>query len=526
MNVLIYFLDEQRADVLGCYGHPFVRTPAMDMIAASGMRFDAAYSNCPLCMPARMSFFTGRYPSEHGVLFNGNVQEVQHGYDGDPALLAFGAMLRDAGFDRIVNVGKHHTGFSPEISGFTEHIPAPDGRGAKPPKAPEGAAPDAHVVKIPGIPPNTILGGTYPGDGSDSHPAVAADRAIEALGELAGSDRPWLLRVSINAPHTPVMPPAPYDKMYESENAFWEPDSAEVERRTPMLGRMNALRGFSDISLEDQRWARTCYHGLTSFVDAQIGRIEEEVARLGLAEDLLTIVISDHGSSIGDHGQQVKGPFDTDDIARIPLIVRGPGVLTGTYGPMVQMIDVLPTLASLVGRGRWKEEADATVAGDDLGVSVDSKPAPAAAASQTATPGAASAPSRRRGAAHAAGGNSRPDVVMGGALRGDSGLYSGRSLADVLAGHAEPTHDAVFSEGEFPLIHPGQRRSVRTERWLYTRYPEIYEQELFDLVADPKQTANVAGENSAVVAELGERIEAWRRVRGARVPISFGAREG
>ena len=476
MNVLIYFLDEQRADVLGCYGHPFVRTPAMDMIAASGMRFDAAYSNCPLCMPARMSFFTGRYPSEHGVLFNGNVQEVQHGFDGDPALLAFGAMLRDAGFDRIVNVGKHHTGFSPEISGFTEHIPAPDGRGAKPPKAPEGTAPDAHVVKIPGIPPNTILGGTYPGDGSDSHPAVAADRAIEALGDLSGSDRPWLLRVSINAPHTPVMPPAPYDKMYESENAFWEPDSAEVERRTPMLGRMNALRGFSDISLEDQRWARTCYHGLTSFVDAQIGRIEEEVARLGLAEDLLTIVISDHGSSIGDHGQQVKGPFDTDDIARIPLIVRGPGVLTGTYGPMVQMIDVLPTLASLVGRGRWKEEADATIAGD--------------------------------------------------ALHSGSGLYSGRSLADVLAGHAEPAHDAVFSEGEFPLIHPGQRRSVRTERWLYTRYPGIDEQELFDLVADPSQTVNVAGENSAVVAELGERIEAWRRVRGARVPISFGAREG
>lgn len=464
MNVLIYFLDELRADVFGCYGHPFVRTPAMDAIAASGMRFDAAYSNCPLCMPARMSFFTGRYPSEHGVLFNGDVKEIQHGYDGEPELFAFGAMLRDAGFRRIVNVGKHHTGFTPEISGFTENVPAPDGRGAKPPKAPEGAAPDAHVVKIPGIPPNTILGGTYPGDGSDSHPAVAADRAIEVLGELAGSEEPWLLRVSMNSPHTPVMPPAPYDTMYEQDNASWEPDRAETERRTPMLGRMNDLRGFSDISIADQRWARTCYHGLTTFVDVQIGRIQQEVERLGLDDDLLTIVISDHGASIGDHGQQVKGPFDTDDIARIPLIASGPGVRAGTYRHMVQMIDVLPTLGSLVGSGKWKDEA------------------------------------------------------------GSSGPYSGRSLADVLSGRTGPVHGAVFSEGEFPNIHAGQRQTVRTEQWLYTRYPEIEEEELFDLQTDPNQTANVAASNRDVVAELAARIDEWQRQHGARVPISL-ARE-
>ena len=478
MNVLIYFLDELRADVLGCYGHPFVRTPAMDAIASSGMRFDAAYSNCPLCMPARMSFFTGRYPSEHGVLFNGNVKEVQHGYDGDPALFAFGAMLRDAGFRRVINVGKHHTGFTPEISGFTEHVPAPDGRGAKPPKEPEGTAGDAHVVKIPGVPPNTILGGTYPGDGSDSHPAIAADRAIEVLETLAGEEDPWLLRVSINAPHTPVMPPAPYDTMYQEQNASWEPDPGEVERRTPMLGRMNKLRGFSDISLADQRWARTCYHGLTTFVDAQIGRIQSQVERLGLGDDLLTIVISDHGASIGDHGQQVKGPFDTDDIARIPLVIRGPGVQSGTYAPIVQIIDALPTLGSLIGRGRWKEEADATCDGASTG---------------------------------------------GGAATSEAPLYSGRSLADVLGGRREPVHDAVFSEGEFPNIHPGQRQSVRTEEWLYTRYPELDEEELFDLQTDPEQTTNVAVSNPEVVAELNTAIDAWKREHGERVAISVGA---
>jgi arylsulfatase A-like enzyme len=310
----------------------------------------------------------------------------------------------------------------------------------------------------------------------------------------------------MNSPHTPVMPPAPYDTMYEQDNASWEPDPAEVERRTPMLGRMNDLRGFSDISIDDQRWARTCYHGLTTFVDEQIGRIEQEVERLGLGDDLLTIVISDHGSSIGDHGQQVKGPFDTDDIARIPLIVRGRGVRTGTYTPMVQMIDVLPTLGSLIGRGRWKEQADATLEGAHTGQ------ADASATATGASTGHADA---------SATGASTAGEPTGGSASVLNRLYSGRSLADVLASRAEPVHAAVFSEGEFRPIHAGQRRSVRTQRWLYTRYPEIDEDELFDLRADPNQTTNVAAANPGVVAELNERIDAWKREHGERVPISF-----
>jgi len=74
-NILIYFVDELRADALGCYGHPFVQTPTLDRMARDGVRFTRAYSNCPLCIPARNCFFTGLYPTQTGVTFNAIPEE-------------------------------------------------------------------------------------------------------------------------------------------------------------------------------------------------------------------------------------------------------------------------------------------------------------------------------------------------------------------------------------------------------------------------------------------------------------------
>ena len=442
-NVLIYFIDELRADALGCYGHPFVQTPAIDRIAADGVRFDHAISNCPLCMPARNCFFTGQYPSTHGVVFN----ELPADVDADrPPAYQFGPILRAAGYRHVINVGKHHTGLTPELSGFTEHTPVKDQLGAGPPKPPRGIDPHNNdLVVSPGAAPNVILAGTYPTDGTESEAYQMADRTIERLDGLVDADEPWLLRVSMAPPHTPVLPPEPWASMYKRDLADWQPDAGELDRRTPLLRRWHEFRGWDRLGLDELRWVRAAYFAMTSYMDAQLGRIEQALADRGLTDNLLTIFIADHGSSIGDHGCQVKGPFDTDDIARIPLIVRQPGrIAPGAYGGLAQMIDLMPTLAE------W------------LGVPVPS-------------------------------------------------TLQGRSLRPALTGDPAPIHHALFAEGTFPPAHEGVRESIRTDRYLFTRYPALEEHELFDLTEDPAQTRNLAAESPGVGRDLAEQLDHWRR---------------
>jgi len=455
-NVLVYFIDELRADVLGCYGHPFVETPAIDRIAAEGMQFDWAITNCPLCMPARNSFFTGLYPSEHGILCNSRPEDLVARYAESPPRYAFGQLLREAGYDRIINIGKHHTGFDPAISGFTEDHATPDRRGANPGRPPEGIdRGEAHIVKIPGHAPNTIIAGTYPGDGRDTHAHVTVDQALALLAEMGES--PWVLRISIDSPHTPVMPPEPYASIYVDAVEGWSWDPEELDMRTGLLRRWHVLRGFGDISLEDQRWARACYFGLTSYLDAQIDRLESELARRGLNENLITIFIADHGASIGDHGLQVKGPFDTDDIAHVPLLIRYPGhVPAGHYAGLVQTIDVVPTLVELLGVA-------------PVGVPVS--------------------------------GSSLAPVLAGTAA----------SLHDAVISVGTFPHSDILE---------GVRESVRTPAYLYTRYPAIEEYELFDLEEDPGETRNIHAQQPTVAAHLDEVLDTWRAVHGGKVDLT------
>jgi arylsulfatase A-like enzyme len=440
-NILIYFIDELNADSLGCYGHPFVRTPHMDRIAGEGMQFTRAISNCPLCMPARNSFHTGLYPSGHGILFN--VNSVYADERRKPCI--FGEMLRQAGYGRIVNVGKHHTGYPADNSGYTENYPIRDGRGAKIAQLPRGGdmARDEAVI-APGTDPQVLLGGDYCGEASETEPYRVADRAIELLDGLAAeNDRPWLLRASFIAPHTPVLAPKPYAQMYVDEVSEWEPRH-DPDRRAGLMRRWNEMRGFDRLTTRQLRKIRTSYYGLVSLVDDQIGRIEAELKRHGLDDNLLTLLVVDHGSSIGIHGTQVKGPFDTRDIARVPLLIRYPGLAEiGRYDGLVQIIDLLPTLGEL------------------LGIGLD------------------------------------PSLP-------------GKSLAPVLRGSQQPLHEAVFSEGSFPSIHTGIRESIRTLDYLYTRYPEIGEEELFDLRQDPDELVNVADERPEMARQLSERLSEWR----------------
>lgn len=354
-NILFYCLDELRPDVLGCYGHPFVQTPTLDSICSAGVVFDQAFTTCGLSMPSRNSLFSGLYPSQHGVMTNCESGEYGILAGGEIASglppsrpRAFGRILKQAGYRHIVDVGKHHTGFTPAHSGFNHSIPAPDLLGASPNRAPRTADPDEHdLVVIPGKAPNGIVGGTYPGRGDESHPHQCIDKAIQWLSESDGE--PWFMRVSINAPHTPVLAPEPYAQMYDEYLKDWAFDESEIQNRTGLLRRWRVHKGYDRFSPEQVRRCRSSYYALTSYVDAEIGRLERFIRERGLDEHLLTIVMSDHGSSVGDHGLMMKGPFDTDELTRIPWAMRYPGnIAPARHEHPVQIIDFVPTLADLL----------------------------------------------------------------------------------------------------------------------------------------------------------------------------------
>jgi arylsulfatase A-like enzyme len=358
-NLLFVFLDELRADVLGSYGHPFVETPTIDRLATEGVRFDRHHTNCPLCVPARTAMSSSLYPHQTGVTSNVDPSEL----DGDVApYLTFTDDLRALGYETVANVGKVHlpadggTDTGPDrytgwrAAGFDEHIPTADPLGADPHQLPEGLT-EAEALRGPGESSalRSIVGGTHPGTPGETLTGRTIDEALSYLSKPPSE--PWALRISINRPHTPVLPPKPYDTMYEGDVSAPPAPDAELESRPAPLREWHDMRGVADLSDDERRQIRRHYYGLVTFIDHQLGRLFRRLDALGVGENLLTVFSADHGSSIGDHGQLTKGPYDSSDVTRVPLIVHWPEEIARghVYRDLTQIIDILPTLVELLG---------------------------------------------------------------------------------------------------------------------------------------------------------------------------------
>jgi arylsulfatase A-like enzyme len=358
-NLLFIFLDELRADVMGSYGHPFIETPTIDRLATEGVRFDQHYTNCPLCIPARTAMMSSLYPHQTGVTTNVDLSSL--GYEVD-TYLTFNHDLRDLGFDTITNIGKVHlpgeadndigpdryTGW--KAASFDNHVPIADPLGADPHTVPEGMS-ESEALRGPGKSSGlrSIIGGTHPGAPGETLTGRTVDEALKYISRAP--NEPWALRVSINRPHTPVLPPAPYDTMYEDEVTISNAHDDELESRPSPLLKWHSMRGVSELSTQERRQLRSHYYGLVTFIDDQLGRLFQRLEEHVCRDNLLTIFTADHGSSLGDHGQLTKGPYDSTDITRVPLIFHWPEGIDGgrEYSDLSQIIDLLPTLVDLLG---------------------------------------------------------------------------------------------------------------------------------------------------------------------------------
>lgn len=346
-NVLWLMADQLRGNVLGCMGHPVCRTPNMDRLAASGALFTRSYCTEPVCVPSRAAMLTGHYPFTNGAIGNGFPMHADH--------VAFPTRLADAGF-RTANIGKHHTGRGVKTVWEEQHT-VEDAFGAtKPSKVPFDPENFPGLVYVGGKPVDNsdeVLHGRYPAPAKVTKSYLLATEARKWL-YYNDDPRPFLLRVSFDDPHPPVIPPEPYYSMYGPDDVpddLIEGRAESLASKSRMVHRCFERRG-AGISELDHRKHAAAYFGLVSHLDAQVGRVLDALDEYGYTENTIVILNSDHGHMIGEHGLVHKGPFCYEGTLRIPTIIRWPGRVSPgqRIDALVEGVDLAPTVLDMLKR--------------------------------------------------------------------------------------------------------------------------------------------------------------------------------
>jgi len=364
-NVLFLAVDDLRPQ-LGCYGHARMQTPHIDALARSGLQFDRAYCNVPVCGASRASLLTGLRPGPTRFLgFSTRKDEDA------PAAVSLPAQFKANGYTTL-SLGKIYHHRKDDLGAWSEEPwgewQAPDrawyGRGYADPDliAELKAADAAKRKKHPDQSSRQLRLGQGPaceiGDVDDSaYPDGAiAGEAIARLRQLENDEAPFFLAVGFKKPHLPFAAPRPYWELYDrdeidlADNPFRPEGAPDVA-----LHNWGELRNYTDIPRRgdlDEAKRRELVHGYyaaTSFVDAQIGRVLDELDRLGLREDTIVVLWGDHGWNLGEHGLWCKHcNFHTS--LHAPLLLRVPGTPGGRRSrALVEFVDLYPTLCELAG---------------------------------------------------------------------------------------------------------------------------------------------------------------------------------
>jgi arylsulfatase A-like enzyme len=353
VNVLFITADQLRYDSLGCTGHPLVRTPNIDSLAEGGTLFHNTFVQSAVCGPSRACLYTGRYVHNHRSRFN----EVPLG----PGERTIADYFAGQGY-RAALVGRTH--FTPitetygfEYFAYYDGLPSKDGYSAYPAylRAMGYSEEDIRLRYWPRelkpilgqeAYPEDFREAFYPSRIAEEHSDTAylTNEAIRFVRETG--EQPWMLHLSYWKPHLPFIVSAPYHNMYDpGEVPMPERDPLELERKPPMqkLFREERRGNFLDDEAK-LRQIRAVYYGMITQLDNHLGRLLEELRRLGQLDHTLIVFTSDHGEYLGDHGLVEKELFYEQAI-KVPLIVSLPGIVPEgvSFNEFVESIDLLPT---------------------------------------------------------------------------------------------------------------------------------------------------------------------------------------
>ena len=339
-NILWLMADEQRADSLGYTGTPWAHTPNLDRVALAGTRFTSAYTPSPVCISARACMLTGRAGSSIGMLSNHHRLNLDN-----PRFLTWAFA---AGGYQVASFGKHHYGSTRRAFDFEYQHVLGDRVHYFAYKVPVDVE-AAGVVRYDGGKSPWLFAGRFPGTVDDMPEMHVVNQALDWM-QRRDPARPYFLRLSFNAPHTPVVTPAPFDTLVDADAIDLPLDRSQDMDFVSTTHREHFCdyAGTHRLTAAQIRRARQCYYGHVACVDHVFGRLLDALEALGELDNTIIAYVSDHGTHLGDHGFFQKQSY-WEAAARVPFFFTGPGIRPQAIDTPVNVGSLLPTLLDLAG---------------------------------------------------------------------------------------------------------------------------------------------------------------------------------
>lgn len=366
-NVLLILVDDLKP-ALGCYGDAHARTPHLDRLAARGLRFDRAYCNQAVCAPSRFTLMLGARSTSTGLYGLGSRLRERL-----PEAVTLPQHFARHGGHRTESVGKvFHTGHGNEGDPLSfsvppfkdkviEYLDPASTRGGQLTRE-EALFTNQELHRIRELPRGAAyeMPEARDEDYADGRVAAETVRRLRAAAARRGRDgTPFFIAAGFVRPHLPFSAPRKYWDLHDPEKLPL-PAHEEHPAGAPLVARKRGgeIAAYEPVPegdeavfpLELKRRLIHGYYASTSYVDAQIGKVMDELDRLGLANDTLVVLWGDHGFHLGDLGIWTKHT-NYEQANRIPLLLVAPGVTrpgTSTLQP-VETVDLFPTLAELAG---------------------------------------------------------------------------------------------------------------------------------------------------------------------------------
>jgi arylsulfatase A-like enzyme len=461
-NILFLMADQFRYDCLGANGNRIIRTPNLDRLAAESANFSHAFVQAPVCVPSRVSYFTGRYPHSHKNRVNYTPCDASEVF--------LQRMLKDAGYQTGC-VGKLHfyppTAEHARSTGF-DRVLLHDGVGSTDPYSDYVKWRKAHDPKA-SVPYTALERDVAPDKNPFRSPIDyqyspthwTGEETCRMLREFSTTPKPFFLLSSFFKPHSPFDTQVPYDSMYNGveiplpRRATLE----DIQKLPAPLQKLILRNPRPEYTIDAGRleWMYRSYYAACSMVDYELGRILDELERSGRSHDTIVVFGTDHGAQLLEHGLMDKNVFFESSV-HVPFLVKYPGRISpGQRSEFVEMVDVLPSLLEFCG----------------LPV-----------------------PKRVQGRSFASSGTGRemvfseniiPEIITGGTLK--MAFVPGQGVAGIR--------------------HP-DAKMVRTRKWKLNYYPG-HGEELYDLENDPHEEVSLAGDpgHRGTVGELRQAILDW-----------------
>lgn len=351
-NVLFIAVDDL-STALGCYGDAIARTPHIDRLAATGVRFDRAYNQLPLCNPTRASVMTGLRPDQIRVY-----DLDRHFREELPDVVTLPQAFQKAGYV-AARVGKIYHYNVPASIGTDGLDDPPSWNRTINPKGRDVAEEQLIFNAEPHRKISAALS-WLAADGADTEQTdgLIATQAIRLMEEYR--DQPFFLGVGFFRPHTPYVAPKKYFDWYPLQQMRLPFAPLDDRADIPVAAfAHNCPIPHYNLERPVLLQATQAYYACVSFVDAQVGRLLDALDRLQLSESTIVVFWSDHGYHLGEHGGIWQKRTLFEQSARAPLIIRAPGVSGNGQAcrRIVEFVDIYPTVTGLAGLQPPKDAA-------------------------------------------------------------------------------------------------------------------------------------------------------------------------